>query len=136
MPGIQSSSLLHQLRRMVGNPAIMESPDGSFWNRSSRNDDQAAFDCLLKRHAPMVYRTCLRIVRDPHHAEDAFQATFLVLCRKARSIRRQDSVAGWLYQVAARISLKLRADSLRQVPLGDDLPELPAPGYWASHRRK
>ncbi len=127
MPDIRSSSLLHQLRQMVGNPTNLETPDGFLLESFVAERDQAAFDRLLKRQAPMVYRTCLRIVRDPHHAEDAFQATFLVLCRKARSIRRQDSVAGWLYQVAARISLKLRADSQRQVSLDDRGPDVTAP---------
>jgi RNA polymerase sigma factor (sigma-70 family) len=112
---------------MVGNSANLETPDGFLLESFIAERDQAAFDCLLKRHAPMVYRTCLRIVRDPHHAEDAFQATFLVLCRKARSIRRQDSVAGWLYQVAARISLKLRADSQREAPLDNHVPDVSAP---------
>ena len=52
----------------------------------------------------MVWGTCRRILRDPHEAEDAFQATFLVLCRKGHAIRRQESIGSWLHKVASRIA--------------------------------
>ena len=133
MPDTRPNLLLLQLRRKVGVSTNDQSPDGLLVNAFIAEGDQAAFECLLKRHAPMVYRTCLRIVRDPHHAEDAFQATFLVLCRKASSIRRQRSVVGWLYQVAARIAFRLRKENSRQVAAGNNLipepiaPESPSP---------
>lgn len=77
-------------------------------DRFAQFGDEEAFEILLERHGPMVWRTCLRVVRQPADAEDAFQATFLVLCRKARAIGRRESLAGWLYQVAYRIALKAK----------------------------
>jgi DNA-directed RNA polymerase specialized sigma24 family protein len=62
--------------------------------------DQAAFGDLVRRHGPMVLGVCRRILRDPHAAEDAFQATFLLLVRKAGSVRKRQSVGPWLYGVA------------------------------------
>ncbi len=73
--------------------------------RSERDDTaELAFSVLLKRHGAMVFRVCRGVLGDEHQAEDAFQATFLVLAGRARSIRRQVSVASWLYGVALRVS--------------------------------
>jgi RNA polymerase sigma factor (sigma-70 family) len=75
-----------------------------------------AFDVLLGRHGPMVLGVCRRILRDEHAAADAFQATFLVLVRRAGAIRRRDSLAPWLHGVARRVALRARsADRLRAV---------------------
>lgn len=70
--------------------------------------DTGAFELLLARHGPMVMATCRRILRNDHDADDAFQATFLVLARKSRSISPREMVANWLYGVAFRCSLKVR----------------------------
>jgi RND family efflux transporter MFP subunit len=76
---------------------------------------QAAFTALVERHGPMVLRVCNQALRDPHAAEDAFQATFLVLARQARSIRERDSVASWLFGVASRAAARIRMmESRRQ----------------------
>src|SRR5262245_55520710 len=72
------------------------------------NQDEAAFAELIRRHGPMVLSTCRHVLRHEQDAEDAFQAAFLVLARKAGSIRKHDSVGGWLYQVAFRLSLRTR----------------------------
>ncbi len=69
---------------------------------------------LLERHGPMVLHVCRRILGDRHDAEDASQAVFLVLARQARSIRRTDSVASWLYGVAARVAARARLDAARR----------------------
>ncbi len=75
---------------------------------------ESAFNVLLERHGPMVLAVCRRILSDPHDAEDAFQATFLVLVRKAGSVRKRDSIADWLYGVARRVSAHARTDSARR----------------------
>ena len=77
--------------------------------------DEAAFAALVQRHGPMVLGTCRRVLRDPHDAEDAFQAAFLVLVRKADSIRRRELLGNWLYGVAYR----QRLDDGRPPPAGD-----------------
>lgn len=75
---------------------------------------EEAFAVLVARHGPMVERTCRGILRDAHEAQDALQATFLVLARRARSIRRTESVASWLYAVARRVSAKARGEEVRR----------------------
>jgi DNA-directed RNA polymerase specialized sigma24 family protein len=68
--------------------------------------DQLAFNTLMKRHGPMVYGTARRIAGDRHVAEDLFQATFLILARKAAAIRWDDSIAGWLHRVVRRLAIR------------------------------
>jgi RNA polymerase sigma factor (sigma-70 family) len=84
-----------------------------------------AFRILVERHGPMVLGLCRSVVRDPHEADDAFQATFLVLVRKAGSIRRRDTIGPWLHGVASRVARRARhrsaRRSARQAPLADDL---------------
>jgi RNA polymerase sigma factor (sigma-70 family) len=75
---------------------------------------EGAFEVLLERHGPMVFRTCRTILRDRHDAEDAFQATFLVLARQARSIRNPASLASWLHGVARRVACHARSAEWRR----------------------
>jgi RNA polymerase sigma factor (sigma-70 family) len=93
----------------------------------ARRDD-AAFEALVRRHGPMVLAVCRRILRNHHDSEDAFQATFLVLARKAASIVPREAVGNWLYGVAYRTALKAKAATTtrreRQVV---DMPEPEAP---------
>jgi RNA polymerase sigma factor (sigma-70 family) len=74
----------------------------------------AAFEVLVQRHGPMVMRVCRGVLRDEHEAEDAFQTTFLVLARKARSLWVNDSLASWLHGVAYRVASRARSDALRR----------------------
>jgi RNA polymerase sigma factor (sigma-70 family) len=75
---------------------------------------EGAFRVLLHRHGPMVLTVCRRVLGDPHAAEDAFQATFLVLVKKASSIRDRDVLTGWLYGVALRVARKAKAQAARR----------------------
>src|SRR5262249_42672737 len=75
---------------------------------------EQAFAVLVERHGPMVLRVCRAVLRAPHDAQDAFQATFLVLVRKAGSIRKRDSVASWLHGVACRVASCARLAALRR----------------------
>jgi RNA polymerase sigma factor (sigma-70 family) len=99
--------------------------DRQLLDRFTRDRDEAAFTELVRRHGPMVLSACRRVLRHEQDAEDAFQASFLVLARKAGSVRQRDSVGGWLYQVAYRLALRVRADTSRrreQCPLSGNEP--------------
>ena len=82
---------------------------------SNRNGSaEMAFEVLVLRHGPMVFRVCTILLQDRTDAEDAFQATFLVLVRRCRSIRRLESVGSWLYGVAHRVASRARLDAARR----------------------
>src|SRR5262245_12821176 len=82
--------------------------DGQLVDCFVKHRDEAAFAALVQRHGPMVLGVCRQVVRDETAAEDAFQATFLVLARKAGSLRSGQAVGSWLYQVAHRLALRAR----------------------------
>ncbi len=75
---------------------------------------EAAFAALVHRYAPMVFRVCRDVTGDPHDAEDAAQATFLILAQKARFIRRREALANWLFGTARRVAIQARRDSGRR----------------------
>jgi RNA polymerase sigma factor (sigma-70 family) len=81
---------------------------------SDRDGKEAAFRALVIRHGPMVLGVCQRVLDDPHAAEDAFQATFLVLVKKARTLRDCDRLTNWLYGVAIRIARKAKVTETRR----------------------
>jgi RNA polymerase sigma factor (sigma-70 family) len=90
--------------------------DSQLLQRFVQDRDEAAFELLLWRHGPMVLRTSRRIAGQLADAEDAFQATFLVFCRKAASIGKGESVGSWLYKVAYRIARKAQMLAARRAP--------------------
>src|SRR5206468_2996750 len=106
MSSSQVGVMLRYLRTVTAAYRDQELPDHDLLERFSVHQDQDAYATLLKRHGAMVLKVCRSVLRNPHDAEDAFQATFLILAQKAGSIRQRQSVGGWLYQVAYRVALK------------------------------
>jgi RNA polymerase sigma factor (sigma-70 family) len=108
------SDVVRQLRRaaLVRDGGGMT--DGHLLECFVTRRDEAAFEALVRRHAPMVLGVCRRVVRNSHDAEDAFQATFLVLVRKAASIGQRELLGNWLYGVAYRTALDARATAIRR----------------------
>jgi HlyD family secretion protein len=118
--------LIRSLRDLSESEAALS--DARLLERFVAQQDQAAFE-LLWRHGPLVLGVCRRTLANRHDAEDAFQATFLTLFQKARSISSAAALGSWLYRVASRIALKLRAKGARSAKREQPLPEeLPAPG--------
>ena len=102
---MSSSSLIHALTLSVADASV---PDGELLARYSRTGDGAAFELLVRRHAELVWRVCRsELPRDRHSAEDAFQIAFVVLARKAGSVRGP-ALAGYLFRVARHAALRVR----------------------------
>ena len=109
-----SSPMLQLIRRVCGDPRGEHPPDHELLRRFLGDRDEAAFETLLRRHGPMVLGVCRGVLGNEADAEDAFQATFLILARKAISIRKAASLASFLHGVAYRTALKARDDSARR----------------------
>lgn len=88
--------------------------DGELLRRFAQRHEEAAFSALLRRHGPMVLSVCRRVLRRTHDAEDAFQATFLVMVEKAQELRRPELLSNWLYGVAYRTALHARRRAARR----------------------
>src|SRR5262249_11633425 len=120
---------LTPILRYVGELAAADGPsDGRLLEQFVRCGDESAFAILVRRHGPMVLGVCPRVLRDVHAAEDAFQATFLLLVRRAGSLRRPEALGPWLYGVAYRTALKARrvlSRRRREQPL-HEVPVTPA----------
>jgi RNA polymerase sigma factor (sigma-70 family) len=118
--------LLHRLRRLTALPAA--DSDRVLLDRFARRRDEEAFAALVARHGPMVLNVCRRVLGEAPDAEDAFQATFLVLAKKAHSLGRPAALAGWLHGVARRVALKARTARGRRASTGlTGAPEPPDP---------
>jgi RNA polymerase sigma factor (sigma-70 family) len=93
---------------------VNPSPDAALLSSFTTEGDESAFEEIVARHGSMVLGVCRRLLEDPHDADDAFQATFLVLVRKARQLRDADRLGPWLYGVATRVASKARAREARR----------------------
>ena len=108
---------LRQIRALFNLGVIGERTDGQLLERFATDGGEAAelaFAALVERHGPMVLRICRGVLRDPNDVEDAFQATFLVLVRRARSLWVEDSLGPWLHRVARRVAMRARANAARR----------------------
>ena len=108
MPKAPFADLLHYLRHLYPADAGGNSADGELLNRFISAHDEDAFTALVHRHGSMVLSVCQRLLGDRHLAEDSFQATFIVLARRAATIRSRTSLGTWLYAVAQRVALKAK----------------------------
>jgi RNA polymerase sigma factor (sigma-70 family) len=107
-------TVLQQIRVVFDAGSMGNVPDGLLLERFVRRVDESAFESLVERHGPMVLRVCRGRLKDEHDAEDAFQAVFLILARKARSLWVRDSIGPWLHAVALRTSASVRAEASRR----------------------
>jgi RNA polymerase sigma-70 factor (ECF subfamily) len=108
----RSRGYLREFHRLLSGGASAGLSDGELLERfAARRDEagEAAFEALVHRHGPMVLAVCHRVLRDPSDARDAFQATFLVLVRKAGSVQVGPSLGPWLHGVSVRVARRAQA---------------------------
>jgi len=107
----RNAVLLRDVRSLFGFGVVRDLSDRQLLERFlsvDQKETEAAFTFLVERHGPMVLHVCRQVLDDSHDAQDAFQATFLVFLRRARSIRNRDSLASWLFGVALRVARRAR----------------------------
>jgi RNA polymerase sigma factor (sigma-70 family) len=123
----QTDLLLQHIRRLAGPDAAAGASDAELLRHFLGQGDEAAFTALVQRHGAMVWQVCIATLGQREDAEDVFQATFLVLARKAGSVRKQESLACWLYGVAFRLAQKVRGKNRRRrITPGEALDQVPA----------
>src|SRR6516164_1569915 len=121
----QMNRVIQHLRSVVGDGAEMT--DERLLEDYISHRDNVAFAALVRRHGPMVWGVCRRVLRNHHDAEDAFQATFLVLVRKAASISSRELLANWLYGVAHQTALKASAAAGKRKGREGQVIDMPEP---------
>jgi RNA polymerase sigma factor (sigma-70 family) len=114
MAGAGLGTAFRHLRGLFGGRSVVALEDSQLLARFRLDGDEAAFEALIGRHGPMVLTICRAVLRNEHDVEDAFQATFLVLARKAGSIRGSEALAGWLHRVAYRASVQASVEQTRR----------------------
>jgi len=118
-------AVLQHIRRLVVGPEAEALTDRQLLEKFVQQRDQSAFAKLLSRHAPMVLAVCRAVLSDPNDVDDAFQATFLVLIRRAAAIPWRESLGGWLHGVARRTALNAKAAARRRT--GSPSPQVIPP---------
>jgi RNA polymerase sigma-70 factor (ECF subfamily) len=126
LTGVRSTASPHQASFLT---------DAQLLERCLGGPDEAAYEALVRRHGPMVFAVCRRILANHQDAEDAFQATFLVLVQKVSSIRPASKLGNWLYGVAYRAALKVKSAAARRGKWEKQVTNLPEPamietGLW------
>ncbi len=124
-------SALRDLRSVVRLPREEQIADDELVRRYAEEREEAAFAALVRRYGPMVLRVCYRVLHRSHDAEDAFQATFLILAREVASLRQRGAVGSWIHEVAYNAALRVRQRLARQrhyeekhvTPMNPDNPE-------------
>src|SRR5438105_10121481 len=108
------NAFVRRLTREMAAETLGDQPDRKLVECLLGGRDDAAFEALVRRHGPMVYRVCWRVLQQAEDTEDAFQATFLVLARKLATVRKRHSLASWLHGVAHRVALDAKANAARR----------------------
>ncbi len=108
------SDAVVQIQRLFGEGTLAGLSDRHLLDRYAFQGDEQAFKALVQRHGPMVLAVCRGVLNDANDADDAFQAAFLLLVRKARSLWIKESIGGWLHRVACRIAFRVKADTARR----------------------
>jgi RNA polymerase sigma factor (sigma-70 family) len=126
MPDGPATTVLHYLRRLVTGRSPDETTDDELLARFQARRHEPAFAELMRRHGPMVLGACRRILHDPNDADDAFQATFLVLVKRAGSLGVIHSVGDWLHGVAVRTALRSRSEVAKRRQREREAAAMPA----------
>jgi RNA polymerase sigma factor (sigma-70 family) len=108
------SAFLQHIRHLLGSDPAAESSDSQLLERFMACHDETAVEVLVRRYGPLVFGVCRRVLHNAHAAEDVFQATFLVLLRKASALGGYQPLGGWLYRVAYRLALRARANEAQR----------------------
>src|SRR5436190_17679319 len=113
MPTTHTDRVLRQIHTLAQTRSLLDLPDEQLLRQFTTGREDAAFAELVRRHGPLVLSVCRRVLHREQDVEDAFQATFLILARKATTIDRQASVACWLHRVAYHAAVRVRANLAR-----------------------
>jgi RNA polymerase sigma factor (sigma-70 family) len=130
MARVELQSAVQHLRKVIGAAVADDASEGQLLQRFVTQGDEAAFTALVQRHSALVYAVCRRVLQQDQDAEDALQATFLILARKAGSIHKRQALGSWLHGVAYRTALSARKSVCRrrhhEEKARQRLPESPA----------
>src|SRR5262245_49452730 len=100
MATVSMSIFLRRLRRGMAAETLQDQSDQQLVQRLVAAPDEAVFEAIVRRHGPMVFRVCWRVLQQQQDTEDAFQTTFLILAQRLRTVRRHASLASWLHGIA------------------------------------
>jgi RNA polymerase sigma factor (sigma-70 family) len=114
MAGGHIAVVYRQINRLFGSGSVAGLSEGQLLDRFISGRDDDAFEAIVARHGPMVLSVCRSLLRDPNDVDDAFQAVFLVLVRRAPALSRRDLLGGWLYGVAQRVARRARSQAARR----------------------
>lgn len=121
------SGVVRQVERLFHQGTATGLAEGQLLERFIARGDDVAFEAIVARHGPTVLRVCRQLLSDPNDVDDAFQATFLVLVRKAGAIHQQDALGGWLYGVAHRVAVRARHQASRSPRFGCQVAQVDDP---------
>ena len=130
-----TDTVIRDLGTLYNVGAVGGLSDGQLLGRFVERREQAVFEAILLRHGPMVFGVCRRVLRDQHDAEDAFQATFLVLTRRSASIAHREKLGNWLYGVACQTAMKARAKRTKRRGREGHVPDMPEPMVMPDEQR-